>query len=210
MDISLEQVVYYYNERLVSSMLSGLREGRLTATTRDQLLFANVHSFFLHLGMARDYLAKLIAKRIGFDYLKVDSMARLVEQLRQSQPPTDDLLKFLYSYGCIAQHSDKPGRFALAGWMDEATRTRNEVVHKRPYGSKFFEGYGRVISEDADAGIHRYFRPIQLSDGTDTDVLDVIQVHYARCASFFQGAAERSGYDSSTLHITDEDIVSQQ
>lgn len=210
MDISLEQVVYYYNERLVSSMLSGLRKGHLTATTRDQLLFANAHSFFLHLGMARDYLAKLIAKRIGFDYLKVDSMSRLIERLRQSQSPTDDLLKFLFSSGCIARHPDKRGEITLAGWMDEATQTRNEVVHKRPYGSKFFESYGQVICEDAGAGIYRYFRPIQLNDGTDADMLDVIQSHYARCVGFFQEAAERSGYDSFTLHITDEDVVSQR
>lgn len=207
MDVSVGQIMKYYHEQLVNLMALGKIKGELTATMRDQILFAHVHSFFLHLGTARDYLAALIAKRIRLDHARVDSMARLVERLRQPQLPADGLLDCLLSSGYIAPHPEKQGKFAVAGWMEEVTRTRNEIVHNRPYGSKFSERHGQVCSEDSGTGIYRYSRSFKMNDGTNGDVLDVIQHHYSRCASFFQQAAERSGYDISMMNITDTDVI---
>lgn len=62
MDISVEQIAEFYNEQLVNHMASGSLEGKRASSTLDQTLFAHVHSFFMHLGAARDYLAAFCAQ----------------------------------------------------------------------------------------------------------------------------------------------------
>lgn len=82
MDISVEQITDFYNEQLVNHMASGSLDGKRSSSTLDQTLFAQVHSFFMHLGAARDYLSAFCALRIGKDPQKVDSLARLTETVR--------------------------------------------------------------------------------------------------------------------------------
>lgn len=60
MDISVEQIAAHYHEQLVNHMAAGRVEGEGSANTTSQTLYAHVHSYFLHLGAARDYLAALI------------------------------------------------------------------------------------------------------------------------------------------------------
>lgn len=208
MDISVEQIAEHYHEQLVNHMAAGRVDGQRSANTLSQTLYAHVHSFFLHLGAARDYLGALIAHRVGLDHAKIDSMARLVGQLRQATLPKDALLELLFAGGDIAAHPQKPGSFAIAGWMQEVTSIRNELVHKRPYGSKFKERFGWVVPTQKEAGLYRYFRPLNLDGSPELDVLEVIRHHYTRCNDLMHKAARASGNNAAMTHITDKDLIS--
>ena len=208
MDISVEQIAQHYHEQLVNHMVAGRIAGERSANTLSQTLYAHVHSFFLHLGAARDYLGVLIAYRIGLDPIKVDSLARLVGALQSKTLPMDALLDLLFLGGNIATHPQKLGKFAVSGWVEEVTSIRNELVHKRPYGSKFSELTGWVIPTQKDAGLFRYFRPLESNNNTEQDVLDVIHHHYSRCTDLMYQAAIASGYVTQMMQITDEDVVS--
>lgn len=208
MDISVEQIAHQYHEQLVNHMAAGRVNGERSANTSSQTLYAHVHSFFLHLGAARDYLGALIAHRIGLDHKKIDSMARLVGELRQKSLQTDALLSLLFSSGNISAHPQKAGKFTVSGWMQEVTSIRNELVHKRPYGSKYIESSGRAIPTQKEAGLFRYFRPLELHGTDEQDVLDVLHHHYARCVDLMHRAARASGYDTAMRHLTDKDVIS--
>lgn len=208
MDISVERIADHYNEQLVNHMTAGRVDGERSANTSSQTLYAHVHSFFLHLGAARDYLGALIAYRIGLNHQHIDSMARLVGELRKSKLPADPLLDLLFSSGDIAADPLKMSKFMVAGWMKEVTSIRNELVHKRPYGSKFHESLGCAISTQRDAGLFRYFRPLELDGNAELDVFDVLHHHYAQCTDLMYRAAKASGNDTTMMHIADEDIIS--
>ena len=208
MEISLEQITEHYHEQLVNHMAAGQLDGKRSDDTLSKTLYAHVHSFFLHVGAARDYLGALVAHRIGLDVGKIDSMARLVEQLRQVKIPNDALLNILFSRGDIVVHPEKSGKYKVAGWMQEVTSIRNELVHKRPYGSKFGERFGWAIAMQKEAGLFRYFRPLELDGNTGHDALDVLHHHYTRATELFYEAAKASGSDTAMMHLTDKDIIS--
>lgn len=208
MDISVEQIAEHYHEQLVNHMAAGRIDGERSANTLSPTLYAHVHSFFLHLGAARDYLGALIAHRIGLDHTKIDSMARLVGKLQHKKLPKDALLDLLFVGGDIVTHPQKPSKFAVAGWVKEVTSIRNELVHKRPYGSKANEKFGWVIPAQKEAGIYRYFRPLDMNGNAEQDVLEVLQHHYARCTDLLHKAAKVSGSNAAMLHITDKDVIS--
>jgi hypothetical protein len=182
--------------------------GERSANTLSQTLYAHVHSFFLHLGAARDCFGALIASRIGLDPKKTDSVARLVGELRRANLPNDALLDLLFSSGNVAAHPQKGGKFAVAGWMQEVTAIRNEVVHKRPYGSRFSERSGWAVPSQREAGMFRYFRPLELEGIATQDALDGIYHHYTQCTYLLHKAAKVSGNDTAMMHITDKDVMS--
>jgi hypothetical protein len=208
MDISVEKIAEHYHEQLVNHMAAGHTKGEKSTNMLSLTLYAHVHSFFLHLGAARDYLGALIAHRIGLDVSKIDSMARLTEKLSGATPLNDPLLELLVAGGDIATHSNKPGKFVFAGWMKEATDIRNEFVHKRPYGSKYNEIFGWIIPTQTEAGHYRYFHPLDLNGNAQRDVFDMLHYHYSRCTTLLYRAAEKSGYNVAMLHITDSDVIS--
>ncbi len=164
MDISVEQIAEFYNEQLVNHMASGSLEGKRASSTLDQTLFAHVHSFFMHLGAARDYLAAFCALRMGKDPQKVDSFARLAEAVRPEHFSADDLLQLLQARGYFRQKPTSSVKFELAGWMEEVTDLRNEFMHRRPYGDRFIEQMGFAQPVDREAGLYRYVRPIVLKN----------------------------------------------
>lgn len=207
-DSSIDQIAEHYHEQLVNHMEAGRVYGERHANTLSQEPYAHVHSFFLHLGAVRDYLGALIAHRIGLDARKVDSMARLVEELRQATLPKDALLDLLIESGNISAHPQKPSKFAVAGWMQEVTAIRNELVHKRPYGAKSDERWGWVLPTQKESGLYRYFRPLSVNGSAKQDLLDVLHHHYARCTSLLYSAAKASGNNAAMMHITDEDVIS--
>ncbi len=208
MDISVEQIAEHYHEQLVNHMAAGRVDGERSANTQSQTLYAHVHSFFLHLGAARDYLGALIAHRIGLNDQNIDSMARLIGELRQATLPKDALLDLLLAAGDIVAHPQRPSKFAAAGWMQDVTGIRNELVHQRPYGSKFNERFGWVIAAQKEAGLYRYFRLLDLNGSAEQDVFDILNHHYAMCTSLMYKAAKASGNNAAMLHITDEDVIS--
>lgn len=210
MNISVQQIAEHYHEQLVNHMAKGRVDGERVANTQSQTLYAHVHSFFLHLGATRDYLGALIAHRVGFDHEKTDSLAHLVKKLRWANLPKDALLDLLITGGNIIAHTQKPNKLAIAGWMQEVTTIRNKLVHKRPYGSKFNERFGWVIPTQKEAGIYRYFRPLDLNGNVEKDVYDVLCHHYAQCTDLMHKAAKLLGNNAAMLHITDEDLIFQE
>jgi len=208
MDISIENITEFYNEQLVNLMAAGMLDGRRSSTTSDQMLYAHVHSFFMHLGAARDYLGALIAVRLGRDPNKTDSMARLVEAIKGENVGADALLGLLKSEGYIQPKPTSENKFEIFGWLMDVTQLRNEFMHRRPYGDKFAERWGHAKPIDDRDGLFRYVRPLVLSDGTEHDVLDLIAYHYGRVCWLFKSCADRSGYNAEIFTLTDQDIVS--
>ncbi len=121
LDVSIEQVADYYNEQLVNDIAAGSVNGEQSDSTRSNSLYAHVHAFFLHIGMARDYLATLIAHQIGLDDTnshprkKTDSMAKLVDRMRKSNLPENEVLAVLFEVGDIVGDPRKPDRFQTSG-----------------------------------------------------------------------------------------------
>lgn len=207
MDISVEQIAEFYNEQLVNHMASGKLTGELLSSTLDQTLFAHVHSFFMHLGAARDYLAAFCALRIGKDPQKIDSFAKLTDAVRVEDFAADDLLRLFQSRGYFQQKPTSSVKVELAGWMKEVTDLRNEFVHRRTYGDRFVEESGFAEPVDSEAGVYRYVRPIVLKDRED-DVQNVLLSHYREMTGLCHAAAVASGNDLSMLTLTDADIIS--
>lgn len=209
MDISVEQIAEFYNEQLVNHMASGLLEGRRSSSTVDQTLFAHVHSFFMHLGAARDYLAAFCALRLGKDPHKVDSFARLTEAIRLEHFAEDDLIRLFQARGYFRQKSTSSTKVELAGWMEEVTDLRNEFMHRRPYGNRFMEARGFIQPVDPESGIYRYMRPIVLKT-TEQDVESLVLRHYQEMTGLCHAAAVATGDDISILTLTDADIISAE
>jgi hypothetical protein len=99
-------------------------------------------------------------------------------------------------------------KWEVAGWLKDASALRRQFVHKRPYGSKFSECIGWLVPVDQEAGLFRYFRPINIDTQVERDVFDEIIHHYKQCIEMFQDAAEISGQNIAMLTITDADILS--
>lgn len=208
MDINIEQIAEFYHEQLVNLMSAGLLKGQRSGGSQDQTLFAHVHSFFLHLGAARDYLGAFIAMRIGQDPKEIDSMAGLIRVLKQEHLGTDKLLDLLHAKGFVRPSTQNTKKWEAAGWLKQASDLRNQFVHQRPYGSRHAERFGWAVAVSEENGIFRYYRPIVDKDAVERDVLDVIAEHYKNCTAFFYEMAAQSGKDTSMLHLSKEDIIS--
>lgn len=208
MDISVEQIAEFYHEQLVDLLAAGFTDGQQSSGSQDQTLFSHVHSFFLHLGAARDYLAALVAARIGKDPSRIDSMARLVDALRPRHFGSDALLDLLVTRKYIVPTPKNLNRREMSGWLHDASVLRNQFVHSRPYGARFIERFGRVTAVAPKSGLYRYTRPILIGNNASGDVLDVVVHHYKRATALFQDLAEASGSDTSMLTLTDKDLRS--
>jgi len=207
MDIAIENVAEFYNEQLVNSMAIGHLYGP-ASTSLDNTLYAHVHSFFMHLGAARDYLGSLIALRIGKDPNKIDSMVKLIKVLRTGDLSSDAVLAQLAVKGYVQYNPASIDKVETAGWLKDVTGLRNEFMHHRPYGSKFVECRGFTQAIDEGSGLYRYVRPILNSDGTENDALDLMVHHYITSSTFFLGCAKQAGYDTAMLTLSDKDIIS--
>ena len=207
-DISIGQVADFYHEQLVDCMALGALNGRRRATSHDQTLYAHVHSFFMHLGAARDYLAAFAAASLGKDPEKLDSLGRLTEMIRSQHFETSPILQLIRSKGYLAPSATNAHRWEASGWLRDMGIMRNQYVHKRPYGEMFHERMGHARAIDSEHGVYRYFRPIVIDNNADQDLLDVISNHYREATALFQDAAQVSGFNTAILSITDKDIIS--
>lgn len=210
MDIAVEQIAEHYNEQLVNKMYAGDVEGQRSSNTMDQNLFAHVHAFFLQLGTARDYLAAFISNRLGMDasHGKVDTMSALRRELRAIHAGRDPILDLLIHKKWLTPDQSNADRWTTSGWLKEITDLRNEIVHRRPYGSVYAEKFGWATPVHAELGLYRYFRPIEIKEQPERDLLDVICSHYRRCTGLFFEAANGSGLNGAMMTLTDKDIIS--
>lgn len=209
-DISIGQIVDFYHEQLVDLMALGSLKGQRRSTSLDQTLYAHVHSFFMHLGAARDYLAAFMASAVGKDSARIDSLARLTEVLRSQHFGQSPILQLMRARGYLMPKPSNGHRWTAAGWLEEIGDLRNHFIHKRPYGERFFERAGYAYAIDVDQGVYRYFRPVVLDKNADRDLLDVLANHYRHATAFFQDAAHASGLNSAVMSITDKDIISSR
>lgn len=210
MDLAVEQIAEHYNEQLVNRMYAKQVNGQRCSNTMDQNLFAHVHAFFLQLGSARDYLAAFIANRLGMDagHGKIDTMNALKSKLRAQHAGLEPILDLLMTKQWLVPQEDSPDRWVTAGWLKEITDLRNEIVHRRPYGSVYAERFGWVTPLRPEIGLYRYFRPIQIKEQPECDLLDVICSHYRTCTGLFFEAGRASGLNASMMTLTERDIVS--
>lgn len=207
LDTAVSQIASFYNEELTNMLSAGRIDGVRSSSTRDQSLYALVHSFFLHLGAARDYLAAFIALQLNMDPAKTDSMARLIDTLRGPRTTGSTILQMLEEKGYIRLIGAPSTKWEDAGWLDEATDLRNEFTHRRTYGHTTAERMGHLRVIDAHVGLYRYFRPLTWKGG-EQDVYDVVVANYESVNELFFSAAKLSGHDLSILHITDKDVIS--
>ena len=208
MDIAVEQISEFYNEKLVDLMAAKLLNGERSGSFADSALYAHVHSFFLNLGAARDYLSAMIAFRIGENPKKIDSLNKLRAALRVENLSKDTLLNILSIKGYLGRKSNTIDEVEAAGWLKDASELRNTFVHKRPYGTMSLEQAGYASAIDRDAGLYRYKRPFVTARSAEYDILDLIALHYAKASGLFFECAAASGYDVAMMTFTDEDIIS--
>lgn len=210
MDLAVEQIAEHYNEQLVNKMYSGDVDGQRSSNTMDQILFAHVHAFFLQLGSARDYLAAFIANRLNMNasHGKVDTMNALKNKLRSQHADREPILELFLKRKWLKPEPNEPDRWATSGWLKEITGLRNEIVHRRPYGSVYAERFGWVKPVQAELGLYRYFRPIEVEGQAEHDLLDVICYHYRKCTGLFFDAANASGLNGNMMTLTVKDVAS--
>lgn len=212
LDHSVEQIAQHYNEQLVNRMYSGRVNGEKVSNTMDQELSAHVHAFFLQIGAARDYLAALIAHRLGMDasHGKIDTMNALIAKLRSEHAGREPMLDLLIKRGWLVTSTVSAEKWMASGWLKEITDLRNEIVHRRPYGSAYLERFGCAVAIDAGLGLFRFFRPILMEGRAQADVLDVVCGHYQTCTRFFFEAASLSGLNQEMMTLTDNDVISDE
>jgi len=208
LDKSVSDIAAYYHEQLTNLLAAGSVNGQRHSSMRDQALFALVHTFFLHVGSARDYLAAFVALKLGIGD-KADSMARLIDVLRGPNTSGSPILQMLATKNYIVPKPDPSTKWEVAGWLEEVTSLRNEFTHRRTYGQTMAERMGHLRPLDPSVGLYRYFRPISWKS-TDQDVFDVIIGHYEKVNELFFAAAGLSGHDMSILEITDKDVISMR
>jgi hypothetical protein len=207
MDISVEQISDFYNEQLTNLIAAGNFADVGHSTSLDQVLYSHVHSFFLHLGCARDYLGGYIASKIGLNRDRIDDMARLVSELRDNSFGVTPVLDLIRNKNYLERKTATTDKWMTTGWLKSASDLRKQLVHKRPYGSMFAERMGKIVELESSTGIYRYFRPIQVSGTNSQDIFDLIVFHYQKCNELFMEAAEVSGENTQMITITDDDVV---
>jgi hypothetical protein len=205
MDICISAICDYYHEQLTAHLRQGRKVGERSSNMADLPFIANVHSFFVHLGAARDYLAALIAHRCGLPE-DVDAMNRLGDKLRWNSLPDDPILSFLVNIGCVSEKENST-KVRLSGWLEDVSNVRNELIHKRPFGSHETEIYGQIKSAGGLEGHFRFFKPIVLTDVANSDTLDYLADVYSRVVKLFGELALASGRDSAIITLTSRDIL---
>ncbi|WP_054006166.1 hypothetical protein [Cypionkella psychrotolerans] len=205
MDISIAAVCNHYNGQLVQSLRDEKSIGNKFAHMSDFAFIANVHSFFLHFGSARDYLATLIARRCSLSK-DIDSMATLVKNLNPKKLPHDKMLEHLLSTKLII--IDNTGsRIQTNGWLQWASTIRNSVVHRHPYGSRDPERTAMIVAIEGTPNHFKYWRPI-LVDGSDVrDVLDVMTKVYHNTMHLLGWLAEASELNSDIKKLDETSIL---
>ena len=204
LDHCIEQIHDFYNERLTYLITRPYKPQNLYGSRIIDWLFATVHSFFVHFGCARDYLASLIARRLGLSS-NIDDFGRLLTRTKPDLLSQDELTQLLLQLGYIQLPTGNSAKFIRSGWLDSACELRRIMVHVRPYGSKYSEQSGRIERLDKKQGIFKYVHPYETDKGK-FDVLDLVVYHYKLTSHLFKLAAENSGYDSSPLTLQASDI----
>lgn len=202
----IERISDFYHENLIHAMYCGLHDGDHYSISLDDELVSNVHSFFLHLAAARDYIFTLSAARLGLNTETYDSLAKVCNKINTSHIAQDPILEYIFRCGIIHQTGGEP-KYKLLDWLDDATKVRNNFVHKSPFGLSNLHGMGSAEIINADIGLYRYKRCILHKD-SEIDIFRFICYIYKNMCTFLKGCADASGYNASAQAIQDRDIIS--
>lgn len=205
MDICMSEICNYYHEQLTFYLQKSRFSGEQSSSVADLPFIAFVHSFFLHFGAARDYLGALIAHRCGLPE-RVDDMARLTKELRWQRLPDEPMLRYLIDIGYLSPKENST-KSRQSGWLEQVSNVRNELVHKRPFGSHAEEKLGKILLAGGIDGHYRYFKPISLRGKLTVDALDYISDVYHKTMHLFGEMALQSGKEAKVPTLTDEDIL---
>ncbi len=195
MDICISSISDFYHDQLTTFLREGRAVGAKSCSVADLPFVANVHSFFVHFGAARDYLAALLAYRCGLSQ-NTEAMNRLLDKLTWNNLPNDPIIQHLVKVGCFAAKPNST-KTKLAGWLEDASNVRNELVHRRPFGSHESERYGHIQNAGGLEGHFRFFKPIHVGDGSTTDTLDYLADLYGKTTKLFGEIALISGADTA-------------
>lgn len=207
LDTTVSQIASFYHTELINQLAAGNLGDSRSSSVRDQILYAHVHGFFLHLGAARDYLAAFIAYQLGMDVARIDAMNRLVEAIRLPDKDRSAILQLLITRGFLSPVGAPSTKWKSSGWLYDATELRNQFTHHRTYGHLTAERMGYLEALDEDIGLYRYFRPVVWKGAVD-EVFDMILFNYERVNELFFSSAKLSGQDLSILDLTDRDTIS--
>ncbi|WP_135058822.1 hypothetical protein [Paracoccus salipaludis] len=205
-DSALSHICDFYHDQLVEIMRTNMRPGMLHGKPSDNVLYASVHSFFVHVGSARDHLATFIAREMNISN-EVDDLNKLKNKIKIDDLESNRLLSLLKARDCLRVQSDS-SQIIVSGWLKEFNALRRRFVHGTPYGSFFLESVGSVKTVNQGEGRFKYHRNIKIGDTSDYDLLDILVYHYRNFAKLFLELAQESGKDTSMLTLTDEDILS--
>lgn len=205
MDICIGAICTYYHEQLISFLRDGRKVGVRSSNIADLPFIANVHSFFVHLGATKDYLATLIAIRCGLPK-SIDAMNRLVDKLKWENLPDDAMVKYLVGNGVLSQKEGSE-KSKLSGWLNDVSNIRNELVHKRPYGSHEDEKMGYIRATVGLDDHYRFWKPLHINGNSEQDTLDFISDVYHKTTRLFGDLALASGQDAQIPTLTDKDIL---
>lgn len=115
MDTSVREIFEFYHEELTNLLAHGQTDGTSSTSMRDQGLFAHIHAIFLHLGSARDYLAALLAFRLGHSPHDMDSLTNLLKVISSAGVTGEPLLALLSSRGYTRLTNPEAERTGVRG-----------------------------------------------------------------------------------------------
>lgn len=207
MDISIEYISDFYNEHLARLLLEKkILDDGILKSSLDHLLLAHVHSFFTQLGSARDYVAKLISFRLGLDWVRVDSMGKLIRRLKSSDVEKDKILLLMVSRGLIKIGCVAGQEVRLTGWLKDASELRDRFVHRQPYGFRLRESGGSLRKPSEYYEIYKYHRPLVMSSNEEVDILDTVAEYYMNFDELLFDIGLATGYSSEELSFGPDSI----
>ena len=164
-------------------------------------LYMSIHSAFVEMCTARDYLAQFAARRV-FGGIKIETMHELVKKLSQS----GQWHELADEIGAICDRSSDDG------WMARLSRFRNIVVHQTPISSLSDERGMKAKEIHTEAGTLRVIvvaiprDPIS-PDGNFVDALSCVRFLHAKLTAFSKRIAGACGLSAETPILTDADLA---
>jgi hypothetical protein len=169
--IALADLHSTYHTMLTIGINAG-KETKFSNLTTSQI-FTQVHSFYTALGSAKDYLAWLVAIRIGLPN-DCNDLAKLVAALNINVTKANCLpIKVMLENQAFGYDGKK---IVQIDWMNEIRQARKNIVHKIPYGSRHSEKHGAIVKSGE---FYKYSHTIKIGED-DFDVLDVCFKHAMR------------------------------
>jgi hypothetical protein len=166
-------------------------------------LYMALHSFLVEICSARDYLASFISSYIIKDIKRVDSMAKLLEELKKRQ--SNHELAQLILQICDPENEN--------GWMAQLTKFRNLIAHQAPINNHTENKW--LTAHSLKAGQKQFLsiylgvpkNPLKPENKIYIDALEGFYGFMVQMQIFAQNVAEQSGIEPQVMHLTEADLI---